>query len=314
MPVSTRDLQRKRRASRFALEALAAVTEDSQFFCDGRRSVCQPTISTVTTPPVVDETMAKSKKPLLGRYRWRMSHYFYIHLLTFIFNGFFGGLIIFLIENYSSSRNSSMVVTYLDAWFTTVSTICSCGLTTIDFAQLSRASQLMMMGFSFFSSFAFSTLPALALKANIHRGASTAAVDNVNDDDDDKDRFVQNLPLYARTELARLPTPQQLRYRAYVTCLLLILILCFTIYLIGFLSIGIWLQKHRSPAYLSQNNQTLSPWYISSMLTLFSFNQNGLTPFSTSLSRYVDDVFLNVIIILVKCPWLETYYYRLVLL
>lgn len=238
-------------------------------------------------------------------YRSRMHHYFYIHLAAFIFNGFFGGLIIFLIENYSSSHNPYLVITYLDAWFTTVSTICSCGLTTIDFAQLSQASQLTMMGFAFLSSFAFSTLPALVIKAKIHKTAPTADVDNDNENNDQLEipdlQVGQNLSFHVRTELERLPTPQQLRYRAYVTCIILILVLCFTIYLIDFLSIGIWLHTHRSAAYLSLSNLTLNPWYVSSMLTLFSFNQNGLTPFSTSLTRYVDDVYLNVVIMLVSC-------------
>jgi hypothetical protein len=255
------------------------------------------------------KNVSKPKKSLFGNYRWKMRHYFYIHLMAYIFNGLFGGLIIFLIENYSSSRNASMVVTYLDTWFMTVSTICSCGLITIDFAQLSRASQLCLMGFAFISGFAISTLPALAIKAQIHKTDKGINVDNdtekydqENDDEleTSKVRWDQNLPLHIRAELARLPTPMKLRYRAYIMCIVLILSLYLTIYIIGFLAIGAWLQTHDSPHYLLQNNVTLNPWYVSGMLALFSFNQNGLAPFSTSLARYVDDVFLNIVLILVR--------------
>ncbi|CAF1478428.1 unnamed protein product, partial [Rotaria magnacalcarata] len=157
MPVSTRDYQRERRNSRLAAGALVAITEGLNLFGSDHTGLTRTPINDVHhschSSNVAVELNAiskfdsqttrndflKSKTSLFGRYRWKMSHYFYIHLSAYIFNGLFGGLLIFLIENYSSSRNLYMDVTYLDAWFTTVSTICSCGLTTIDFAQLSHA-------------------------------------------------------------------------------------------------------------------------------------------------------------------------------
>lgn len=326
MPVSTRDYQHDRRHSRLANEALAAITEGLDLFGDTVstglnhtilsevRNSRHPSVSTVTNikgiveEQTTTETIIKQKRSLFGRYRWKMSHYFYLHLMAYIFNGLFGGFLICLIENYSSNPNKYMVVSYLDAWFTTVSTICSCGLTTIDFAQLSQASQLIMMGFAFISGFAISTLPALVIKAYTHRKSNGTDVDDdtetcdpQNDDELQRSnqRWNQNLPSHVRAELGRLPTPVQLRYRAYIMCIVLILSLYFIIYTTGFLAIGIWLQIHNTPAYLMQNNVTLSPWYVSGMLTLFSFNQNGLTPFSTSLARYVDDVFLNIVFVLV---------------
>ncbi|CAF5167168.1 unnamed protein product, partial [Rotaria sp. Silwood1] len=156
-----------------------------------------------------------------------------------------------------------MVVTYLDSWFTTVSTICSCGLTTIDFAQLSRASQLVMMGFAFISGFAMSTLPALIIKAQTHKTTQGTNVDDDNEkcdlgNDDECEasntRWDHNLPSHVRAELARLPTPVKLRYRAYIMCIVLILGLYFIIYTTGFIAIGTWLQTHSSPQYLMQNN------------------------------------------------------------
>ncbi|CAF0951619.1 unnamed protein product [Adineta ricciae] len=320
MLVSTRDLQRERRASRMALETLAAIRENFDYFnanntslnsvpCRERRSFCPSTISTVTPPNVLGKIEPQAvhtdledlRKPLFGKFRWKMTYYFYIHLMAYIFNGLFGGLIIFLIENYSSSPNPYMVLTYLDAWFTSVSTICSCGLTTIDFAQLSQASQLVMMGFAFISGFAISTLPALAINASIHKPTLSTDVDDEREKYDEAEtsdlQYDPNLPPHVRIELARLPSPEKLRYQAYIMCIALILTLYFIIYTTGFLSMGIWLDTHSSPEYLLQNNVTLSPWYVSGMLTLFSFNQNGLTPFSTSLYRYADDVFLNIVIV-----------------
>ncbi|CAF3743088.1 unnamed protein product [Rotaria socialis] len=322
MPVSTRDYQRERRNSRLAAGALVAITEGLDLFGSDHTSLTRTPLNDVHHSSNVAVELnaiskfdrqtthngfSKSKASLFGRYHWKMSHYFYIHLLAYILNGLFGGLLIFLIENYSSSRNPYMDVAYIDAWFTTVSTICSCGLTTIDFAQLSHASQLIMMGFAFISGFAISTLPALIIKAQTHKTTQGTNVDDdhdkydpENDDECNMSHFQSdlNLPPHIRAELSRLPTPVQLRYRAYIMCIILILSLYFTIYTSGFIAIGTWLETHRSARYLMQNNATLSPWYISGMLTLFSFNQNGLTPFSTSLARYVDDVFLNIIFVL----------------
>lgn len=318
MLMSTRDIQRRRRASRFAIEVLAAITEDWDLFVSdhttldsasvhGKCSSRSSTVSTMTQfneQPIVETSTThgdrtQSRISLVNKYRWRMTHYYYLHLLMFVFNGLFGGLIIFFIER----RNSSIDVTYLDAWFTAVSTICSCGLTTVDFAQLSRASQLVMMGFAFISGFAMSTLPALAIQAKIHRRTDRTNADHGHEQSDDAG--MAHLPASMRAELARLPSPETLCYHAYLMCIVLILTLYFVIYSTGFLSIGLWLQSHPSPQYLLQNNVTLSPWYISGMLTLFSFNQNGLTPFSTSLARYIDDIFLNMVIVLVMSKSLD---------
>lgn len=257
----------------------------------------------------MEEENGQKKKSIFQRYQWRMTHYFYIHLCYFLFNGFVGALIIWLIENYSSTPNPYMKLSYLDAWFTTVSTICSCGLTTVDFGQLSQASQIIMMFYAFISGFAVSTLPALVIKARSHRNSNETNVDDDNDGRKKREheelhsfdiRKFRNIPPDVQAKFDRLPTPGQLRYRAYITCIILIVCIYATVYISGFISMGIWLHFHNTDEYLLQNNRTLSPWYVSGMLTLFSFNQNGLTPFSTSLSRYVSDVYLNIVLVLVR--------------
>lgn len=250
-----------------------------------------------------------SKKKQKKRYRWKMTHYFYIHVALFIFNGFFCGLIVYLIENHSSVRNRQMNVPYVDAWFVASSCVYNCGLTTVDFAKLSRASQIVLMVFTFISGITISTLPALVVKAHSHRRAEGLTVDDdyddLDDDEQDNDlptvniRSRRNLPEHIKKKLASLPTAAQLRYRAYITCIALILSTCFVIYIVVFCAIGSWLSTQYTPDQLLQGNQTVNPWFISFIVTITGFNQNGLAPFSDGFSRFVYDVFLNLFVMLV---------------
>ncbi|CAF3914206.1 unnamed protein product [Rotaria sordida] len=147
------------------------------------------------------------------------------------------------------------------------------------------------MGFAFISGFAMSTLPALIIKAQTHKTTQGTNVDDDNEkydpeNDDELEmsnlRWDQNLPSHIRAELARLPTPVKLRYRAYIMCIVLILSLYFTIYTTGFIAIGTWLQTHNSPEYLMQNNVTLNPWYISVNLRFCGFQSFDISLFATA--------------------------------
>ncbi|CAF4981014.1 unnamed protein product, partial [Rotaria sp. Silwood1] len=265
-----------------------------------------------TIPNIVgDEATNNDAKQSSGsnnrRYRWRMSYYFYIHMGWFIVCALLGGLIVWLIENYSSSRNLQMKVEYIDAWFVSSSCVSSCGLTTLDFAKLSQASQIVLMFFTFISGVTISTLPALVVKAQTHRRVEGITVDDdhgaLEDENDDElptinIRRRRNLPEHIRKRLATLPNARQLRYRAYLTCIALILATCFTIYTIIFIAIGGWIQTHYTPEQLSQGNSSINPWYISFIVTVTGFNQNGLSPFSDGLSRFVRDIYLNLFIML----------------
>ena len=95
-------------------------------------------------------------------YRFRMRHVFYIHLAVFVAIGLLGGLVVYLVENYSSSRNQHMPVSYVNAWFLSCTCAYGCGLTTVNFAQLSKASQIILLLITLFSGFTVSTLPVLA--------------------------------------------------------------------------------------------------------------------------------------------------------
>ncbi|CAF5086438.1 unnamed protein product, partial [Rotaria sp. Silwood1] len=152
-----------------------------------------------------------------------------------------------------------------------------------------------------------STVPALVVKAQTHRRVEGITVDDDHGalDDENNDelptiniRRRRNLPEHIRNRLATLPNARQLRYRAYLTCIALILATCFTIYTIIFIAIGGWIQTHYTSEQLSQGNSSINPWYISFIVTVTGFNQNGLSPFSDGLSRFVRDIYLNLFIML----------------
>ena len=234
-------------------------------------------------------------------YRWRMRHYFYIHVFIFILNGFLGGLILFVIENYLKP-NRLMSVPYIDAWFIAASCIYSCGLTTLDFARLSTESQILLMVLTISGGITVSTLPALIIKAQTHKRESGPRVDDDHAAFSLRRDSEKNIDcsIEARIRIARLPTAEQLRYRAYLYCLTLIPLTCLTIYLGAFISIGSWIQTHYRAEQLRQDGQPINPWYASFILTITGFNQNGLAPWSDSLARFVDDTVLNVLIMLVS--------------
>lgn len=331
MLLTTRDAQRDRRSSHSLAAAAIAETlsragiDNASFRADSMldiRSISQiPSqidIHSQTLPTIVQSTeeitrtneIPRKSSTFRERYHWKMTHYFYIHILLFIVNGFLGGLIVYLIENHSSSRNTQIEVTYIDSWFVSSSCVSSCGLTTMDFAKLSQASQIILMFFTFISGITISTLPALIVKAHTHRKVEGITVDDDHgelDEDEYGDelptvniRRRRNLPQHIRNQINSLPTPAQLRYRAYITCIILILSTCFFIYSITFIAIGAWLSGQYQPVELMQGNTTINPWYISFIIVVTGFNQNGLVPFSDGFSRFVYDVYLNLFVILVR--------------
>ena len=161
MLLSTRDAQRDRAtsiilASNAIAERLSLTgIDNASFRADSVSDLRAPSIlprvpsrvqiqldplPTIVNVVPEESSTTDAKRPpssFRERYRWRMTHYFYIHISLFIVNGFFCGLIVCLIENYSSSRNLQMEVPYIDAWFVSSSCVYNCGLTTMDFAKLS---------------------------------------------------------------------------------------------------------------------------------------------------------------------------------
>ncbi|CAM4835803.1 unnamed protein product [Rotaria magnacalcarata] len=240
-----------------------------------------PQLSPADEQAIIDVQQLTS--PVKRKFHWEMTYYFYIHMCVFIINGLLGGLIVCLIENYSSVRNRQIEVAFIDAWFTSSSCVYGCGLITLDFAKLSRASQIILMVFTFISGNTISTLPALIIKAAAQKNVEGRAVDDDNSNVEEQ-----------RDELPILDSRAQLRYRAYIACIVLILVTCFAIYAITFVAIGGWLTTQYTPEQLLQGNSSVNPWYTSFIITVTGFNQNGLTPFSDDFARFVSDVYLNL--------------------
>ena len=251
-------------------------------------------------------TTSTLRKPWWRKYRWRMRHYFYVHVLIFIIEGLLGGLMIFLIERYIKP-NPWMMIDFIDAWFVASSCVYSCGLTTLDFARLSVVSQVLLMFLTTISGITISTLPALFIKARTHKSVNGPRVDddhsafNVRYESEKK---IACSPEAAK-KISRLPTAEQLRYRAYLTCLALIPLTCLTIYICCFFAIALRITANYSPFQLLQDGEPVNPWYASFLITVTGFNQNGLTPWSDGLMRFVDDTLLNFFIMIVSISTIE---------
>lgn len=76
-------------------------------------------------------------------YQWKMRHYFYIHLFVFFCNTLICGAIVWAIEQYK--------IPYIDCWFVSATCVFTCGLQTFDFALLSRASQSVLLFYTWIS-------------------------------------------------------------------------------------------------------------------------------------------------------------------
>jgi hypothetical protein len=257
------------------------------------------------SPPII----SKIKTPWWKRYRWHMQHYFYIHVFIFIFNGFLGGLAVVIIENYIKP-NQLMRVRYIDTWFVASSCIYNCGLITLDFARLSTYSQVILMLFTLASGITISTLPALIIKAGTHKRECGLKVDDDHSAYQISPGPEKNLEysIEAQAKIARLPNAEQLRYRAYLCCLALIPTTCITIYILAYICIGGWIQTQYRPSQLRQDGRPVNPWYASFIITVTGFNQNGLTPWSDSLMRFVDDTVLNIFVMLVSITFIKLYF------
>ncbi|CAF1324767.1 unnamed protein product [Adineta steineri] len=234
-----------------------------------------------------------------NKYKWHMRHYFYIHIFIFISMGLLGGLAVVIIENYLKP-NRLMHVRYIDAWFIASSCVYGCGLSTLDFARLSTYSQVILMIFTLACGMTISTLPALIVKAQTHKHERGLMVDNDHLAYHTRAETTKKIEYSyeAEVKIARLPNAEQLRYRAYLCCLALIPLTCITIYLAAFAFIGCWIKLRYRPNQLKQDGRPVNPWYASFIITVTGFNQNGLTPWSDNLMRFVDDTILCIFVML----------------
>ncbi|CAF1103748.1 unnamed protein product [Adineta ricciae] len=233
---------------------------------------------------------------LWNNYRWRMRHYFYIHLFVFFCNTLICGAIVWAIEEYK--------VPYIDCWFVSATCVFTCGLQTYDFALLKRSSQSVLLFYTWISGITVSTIPAIVIKIYRVKHEMESSEESTTTPDNDILPIKRLVPsetidsdVYARIQ--SLPSAHNLRLTAYVLTIILILSTCCVIYLISFVSMGIWLKYHYDPQYLLQQNETMNPFYASIVITITGFNQNGLSPWTGGIGILVNDVFMNIFIIFV---------------
>jgi Trk-type K+ transport system membrane component len=223
--------------------------------------------------------------------------------------GLLGGLMIYLIENYSKLKNQQIEVSYINAWFVSCTCIYGCGLTTLDFAKLSKASQILLLVLTAIFGLTVSTIPALAIKAYTHKHIEGITVDNdhgkeVRNSEDNHQSSTSSItspcwPPELERKLSLLPTPHQIRYWAYIIVIILILVTVVSMYLCFFVILGAWLDARYSGNKLAEGNTTINPWYASIIIVITGFNQNGLTPFSDGMARFVKDVYINIFVMTV---------------
>ena len=114
---------------------------------DTARDVVQAEIEMInaTADAVVPLTHCCSK---IGQwwknYRWRMRHYFYLHLSVFFFNSIFCAFILWLIEQQQK-------IAFIDCWFISATCVFTCGLQTYEFSSFTRASQIILLLFTLIS-------------------------------------------------------------------------------------------------------------------------------------------------------------------
>ncbi|CAF1387883.1 unnamed protein product [Adineta steineri] len=243
----------------------------------------------------VSDWRSKLRK-LWNDYHWQMRHYFYIHLSVFFCNTLICSAIVWKIEEYQ--------IPYVDCWFISATCVFTCGLQTVAYADFSQPSQILLLIFTMISG---NTIPAVLIK--IYRAKrdknNNEEISSSSSSTNDNNELVIRQFLRRETldptldgQLRSLPNSQHLRVRAYIMLIVIILSTCFMIYLISFLAMGFWLKYHYDPIDLLQANQTMNPFYASLILTITSFNQNGLSPWDNGMTLFVTDIFMNIFIML----------------
>ncbi|CAF5181651.1 unnamed protein product, partial [Rotaria magnacalcarata] len=118
MLLSTRDAQRAGRSPHFILAAATTQMLNSMGIdkptlqpdpSSSSHVVSQlsklhfqlPQLSPADEQAIAD--VQQSTSPVKRKIHWEMTYYLYIHMCVFIINGLLGGLIVCLIENYSSA-------------------------------------------------------------------------------------------------------------------------------------------------------------------------------------------------------------------
>ncbi|CAF4490292.1 unnamed protein product [Rotaria magnacalcarata] len=212
-------------------------------------------------------------------------------------NSLLYGLITWAIEDQK--------IPFIDCWFMGATCVFTCELQTYDFRSFSQASQIILLLFTLVSGRTVSTIPAIFIKIFQAKRKSNTAEDISSTRMDDNNILpVQSLARQTsvdpvlRKRLQSLPDPYHLRITAYIILIVLIVSTCLFIYLFTFFSVGFWFKYNYILQHYSQINKTVNPFYASLVVKITSFNQNGLTSWKNGASIFVDDIFMNIIIMI----------------
>lgn len=219
--------------------------------------------------------------------QWKQQYYFHLHLALCLLLGFFGGLIIYLIE---LGKN----VSFIDAVFTSYSSICITGFVVLEHASLSIASQLIMLLLILLGGLTISPLPGVVMKTLQSYQRMNFARKWAKTHNYFVSRWEQKRGPFLRLKqllgIAKIPVTDY-EFLSMLVLVLLLFLLVFVFIVIGFIFIGIWL----SIRYIDKLDR-FNPWYLAFFISLSAFNNAGMTPFNDNLSRFSADFFLLMFI------------------
>ncbi|CAF1151343.1 unnamed protein product [Didymodactylos carnosus] len=137
------------------------------------------------------------------------------------------------------------------------------------------------MLFTWISGITVSTIPAILI--NIVLAKKEIREKNSLDEHDDffikklvSDKHHSNV----ENKIHSLPNVEEIRVKAYILIIVLILSICFSVYLVTFIAIGLRLQFHYEPSSLKEDDIVINPW-------------------SDGLARFVKDVYINIFVMFV---------------
>ncbi|CAF0858153.1 unnamed protein product [Didymodactylos carnosus] len=156
------------------------------------------------------------------------------------------------------------------------------------------------MLFTWISGITVSTIPAILIKIVLAK----REIRQKNSLNEDNNLFIKKLVRdkhhpNVENKIQSLPNVEEIRVKAYILIIVVTLSICFFIYLVTFIAIGLRLRFHYEPSSLKQDDIVINPWYASFIITLTGFNQNGLSPWSDGLARFVTDVYINIFVMFV---------------
>jgi Trk-type K+ transport system membrane component len=250
------------------------------------------------------QTLFRSMKSFVTKrkFNWRQRYYFYIHIVYIIFGGLFSGILLYLIElNHSKVR-------FVDAMFTTYSSITLTGLSSFDITKFRTVSLVLVLIIIWLGGFTVTTLPALWIKMIIARKnvkkqmkriyetpasntSNTTIADVTNTNDSNVDPVVKlrrNSTIDIRAKDTEDILISSIELASLKWLFVLIVTTSLILHVIGFVTIGLGLQFSKA------NDNGVNAWWSAFFLTVSGFNNCGFALYPDNLVRYSANWPLNI--------------------